>query len=72
LFLVILHYRLLGGTPRELPHPDNDFVRFEAAIKALQDASPKIVNPLNCKEDRWINLAVLRSKYGGDSGCIIS
>jgi hypothetical protein len=64
--------RLFGGSPRELPHPETDYVKFEAMVKATLDKSPKVWDPVEMRDEKWINLPKLRSTYKAGGGCTIA
>lgn len=66
-------YRLFGGSPRELPHPETDWKKFESTVMTASDTAPFVWNPLTRREERWLNYKLWKKLFnpagGGCSVC---
>jgi len=64
------------GEAKALPHPDEDWFTFLAALKDRNAATDKIYDPLSKSMQPWINLKEMQKTYGpkqsGSSSCAIS
>lgn len=69
---IICFPSLFDGYPRELPHPDVEWEKFEGAVSAALGKEAEAWNPLTRRNESWINMTQLRRAYGPKGGCIMS
>jgi len=71
---VIVSHLCCGAT--DLPHPDEDWDAFIAAVKSGLKKTKQCWDPIEKRMVQWIHLANLESKYGdkkkGSSACVVS
>jgi hypothetical protein len=66
-------YLFLGGNPQEVPHPAENYVKFEEFVHNLCSREKPIWDPLIGKENSWINFRNLNYAYNPSPGwCVIS
>ena len=60
---------------KSLPHPDEDWGQFVAALKAKNTAEGLVWDPLAKQPREWVNMKKLQDTYGKSSSsvaCVLS
>ncbi len=55
----------------ELPHPLENWARFEKSMNDMLKITPPVWNPVTKRVEPWINMRKLSSKYCTESSCAI-
>jgi len=64
---------LLGGKPHDYPEPTQNFADFTAAVQNRMQHSVNTKDPnRGLREVPWIDIRMLKKKYGPKSGCQLS
>jgi len=58
----------------QLPHPQADYAAFEQRLVEALKAVPAVFDPLRKRNEPWVNLSRLRSRFGANKSalCVVS
>jgi hypothetical protein len=72
----LVSFVLFDGIPKNVPHPDLDWVTFITAVNDRQKKLPKIFSPLSGKYETCIDVNSLVDNFAGSNhkskSCTIS